>query len=50
MEWRPAMGCWLLRTESPLPLRYVQACRDYMLKVQAARRIGLPWPTRTPWR
>lgn len=42
MEWRPAMGCWLLRTESPLPLRYVQACRDYMLKVQAARRIGLP--------
>lgn len=42
MEWRPAMGCWLLRTESPLPSRHVVACRDFLLKVQAARRLGLP--------
>jgi hypothetical protein len=41
MEWRPAMGCWLLRTETPLSARHVAACRDFMLKIQASRRIGL---------
>jgi hypothetical protein len=41
MEWRPAMDCWLLRTETPLSERHVDACRDFMLKIQAGRRIGL---------
>lgn len=41
MEWRPGLDCWLLRTETPLGDRQVQAIRDWMLKVQAGRRIGL---------
>jgi hypothetical protein len=41
MEWRPAMDCWLLRTETPLSARHVAACKAFMLKVQAGRRIGL---------
>ena len=42
MEWRPAMGRWLLRTESPLPEWAAKRCMDFMLKIQAARRLGLP--------
>ena len=41
MEWRPKMGVWLLRTESPLPQWAVQKCVDFMLKIQGARRLGL---------
>ena len=41
MEWRPAMHCWLLRTETPLSARHVAACKAFMLKIQAARRLGL---------
>ena len=41
MEWRPAMNCWLLRTETPLPERAAKRCAQFMLRVQAARRIGL---------
>jgi hypothetical protein len=41
MEWRPAMDCWLLRTETPLSARHVAACKAFMLKIQAARRLGL---------
>ena len=49
MEWRPALdgGTWLLRTETPVPQWVVQKCIDFMLKVQAARRLGLmPGDTR----
>lgn len=47
MEWRPAMGSWLLRTESPVPAWAVKRCVDFMLKVQAGRRLGLmPGDTR----
>jgi hypothetical protein len=47
MEWRPKMGVWLLRTESPLPQWAVQRCVDFMLKIQGARRLGLlPGDTR----
>jgi hypothetical protein len=35
------MDCWLLRTESPLPGWAVKRCTEFMVKVQAARRIGL---------
>ncbi len=41
MEWRPALGVWLLRTETPLPAWAVKRCVDFMLKIQAARRLGL---------
>ena len=41
MEWRPTLKCWLLRTETPLAERQVQSIRDWMLKIQAGRRIGL---------
>lgn len=47
MEWRPKMDCWLLRTETPLAERQVQSIRDWMLKIQVGRRIGLnPGDTR----
>jgi len=47
MEWRPALDCWLLRTESPLPGWAVQRCVEFMLRVQSARRVGLgPGDTR----
>jgi hypothetical protein len=47
MEWRPSLGAWLLRTESPLPDWTVKRCVDFMLKIQAGRRIGLmPGDTR----
>jgi hypothetical protein len=47
MEWRPTLGVWLLRTETPLPEWAVQRCVAFMLKVQAARRLGLmPGDTR----
>lgn len=42
MEWRPAMGCWLLRTETPLPAWAERRCVEFLLKVQAERRRGLP--------
>ena len=41
MEWRPALGSWLLRTETPVPQWVVQKCVAFMLKVQAGRRLGL---------
>ena len=41
MEWRPGLGFWLLRTETPLSARHVAACKAFMLKIQAGRRIGL---------
>ncbi len=41
MEWRPGLGFWLLRTESPMDLRQVMAIRDWMLKIQDGRRAGL---------
>ena len=41
MEWRPALGSWLLRTETPVPAWAVKRCADFMLKVQAGRRLGL---------
>ena len=47
MEWRPTLGSWLLRTETPVPQWVVDKCVDFMLKVQAARRLGLmPGDTR----
>ena len=47
MEWRPASKCWYLRTETPVPEWAVKRCIDFMLKVQAARRLGLmPGDTR----
>lgn len=47
MEWRPTLGSWLLRTETPVPAWAVQRCVDFMLKVQAGRRLGLmPGDTR----
>jgi hypothetical protein len=49
MEWRPTLdgGTWLLRTETPLPAWAAKRCADFMLKVQAARRLGLmPGDTR----
>jgi len=41
MEWRPALGQWLLRTETPLPTWAVKKCTEFMLKTQSARRLGL---------
>jgi len=41
MEWRPGLGFWLLRTETPMDLRQVLAIRDWMLKIQDGRRAGL---------
>lgn len=41
MEWRPAMGCWLLRTETPLPAWAERKCIEFLLKVQEQRRVGL---------
>lgn len=47
MEWRPTLGSWLLRTETPVPAWVVERCVAFMLKVQAARRLGLmPGDTR----
>jgi hypothetical protein len=47
MEWRPALGEWLLRVESPVPEWAVKRCVDFMLKIQAGRRLGLmPGDTR----
>ena len=47
MEWRPSLGSWLLRTETPVPPWVVKNCVSFMLKVQAARRLGLmPGDTR----
>jgi len=47
MEWRPPLGRWLLRVESPVSERVVQKCVEFMLRVQAARRLGLlPGDTR----
>ncbi len=47
MEWRPTLGSWLLRTETPMPEWAVKKCIEFMLKVQAARRLGLmPGDTR----
>ena len=47
MEWRPAFGEWLLRVESPVPEWAVKRCVDFMLKIQAGRRLGLmPGDTR----
>jgi hypothetical protein len=47
MEWRPALGEWLLRVESPVPEWAVKRCADFMLKIQAGRRLGLmPGDTR----
>jgi hypothetical protein len=47
MEWRPARGAWFLRAESPLPGWAVKRCAEFMIKIQAARRIGLmPGDTR----
>jgi hypothetical protein len=47
MEWRPAVGSWFLRTESPIPAWAVKRCTEFMLKVQAARRLALgPGDTR----
>jgi hypothetical protein len=47
MEWRPAVGSWFLRTESPMPVWAVKRCTEFMLKVQAARRLALgPGDTR----
>jgi len=47
MEWRPTLGSWLLRTETPVPEWAVKKCIEFMLKVQAARRLGLmPGDTR----
>jgi hypothetical protein len=47
MEWRPNLGCWLLRTETPVPQWVVQKCAEFTLKTQMARRIGLmPGDTR----
>lgn len=49
MEWRPTLdgGTWLLRAETPLPAWAVKRCVEFMLKVQAARRLGLmPGDTR----
>ena len=41
MEWRPSMGMWLLRTESPLPEWAVKGAVAFLLKTQAARRLAL---------
>lgn len=41
MEWRPALGCWLLRTETPLPEWAAKRCVQFMQRVQSQRRIGL---------
>jgi len=47
MEWRPAVGSWFLRTESPISAWAVKRCTEFMLKVQAARRLALgPGDTR----
>lgn len=49
MEWRPGFegGTWFLRTETTVPQWVVQKCIAFMLKVQAARRLGLmPGDTR----
>ena len=47
MEWRPTLGSWLLRTETPVPAWVVERCVAFMLKVQAGRRLGLmPGDTR----
>lgn len=41
MEWQADKGYWRLRTEYPLSNRHVQACIDFTIKVQKARRLGL---------
>lgn len=41
MEWRPAMGVWLLRTETPLPDWAEKRCVEFLIKVQEQRRVGL---------
>ena len=41
MEWRPALGCWLLRTETPLPAWAERRCVQFMQRVQSQRRVGL---------
>jgi len=47
MEWRPSLDSWLLRVESPVPEWMVKKCIQFMLKIQAARRLGLnPGDTR----
>ena len=41
------MGSWLLRVESPVPEWAVKRCADFMLRIQAGRRLGLmPGDTR----
>lgn len=41
MEWRPALGCWLLRTETPMPAWAERRCVEFLLRVQEQRRVGL---------